>query len=220
MSPISTRSLTATAGISVLVVLGLRGTAGATYAPPTDPTGPTGRTAAASAAGLQEPDAAFDVMMDVLTHPRCVNCHPAGDTPLIRDGTVEHDFGVRRGPDDHGLPALRCSSCHQPANNDIAGVPGAPEWGLAPRSMGWEGRTRSEIARSILDPADNGGRTLEEVVDHLTRDELVLWAWEPGVRADGTPREPPPVDVETFVLAVRAWAAAGAPIPADEGGGP
>lgn len=211
MSSNPIRSIALTAGIAVLVALGLRSTARAAQAPP------PGRT---DGSATQEASADFDTMMDVLTHPRCVNCHPAGDTPHIADGTVEHDFGVRRGPDDRGLPALRCSGCHQPANNDLAGVPGAPEWSLAPPSMAWQGKTRSEIARSILDPADNGGRTLEEVVDHLTHHELVLWAWEPGVRADGTPREAPPVDLETYIAAVRAWAAAGAPIPEDEGAGP
>ncbi|HSM07234.1 MAG TPA: hypothetical protein VK858_21585 [Longimicrobiales bacterium] len=210
MPSTSPRSPVRIAGLALLVAVGVGSAARASQAPLGQP----------AAAPSQEANADFDTMMDVLTHPRCVNCHPAGDTPRIGDGTVEHHFGVRRGADNRGLPALRCSSCHQPENNDLAGVPGAPEWSLAPRGMAWEGKSRSEIARSILDPADNGGRTLEEVVDHLTHHELVLWAWEPGVRADGTPREAPPVDVETYIAAVRAWAAAGAPIPEDEGAGP
>ncbi len=79
------------------------------------------------------------------------------------------------------LTHQRCVSCHQPENNASAGVPGAPEWSLAPRSMAWQGLSRVEIARSMLDPARNGGRSLEALVRHLTEHELVLWAWEPGI---------------------------------------
>jgi hypothetical protein len=81
--------------------------------------------------------------------------------------------------------------------------------------MKWEGLTKSEIARSILNPENNGGRTLEETVHHLTEHPLVLWAWEPGVDASGNPREKPPVPVDEYIEAVKTWAAAGTPIPED-----
>ena len=166
--------------------------------------------------GGEEPEdalQAFDKMMAVLTHKRCVNCHPAGDRPRQGEDSHYHNFGVRRGEDNHGLPALRCETCHQQENNNFSGVPGAPEWSLAPLSMQWEGLSRVEIARSMLDPARNGGRTLEETVHHLTEHELVLWAWEPGVDANGVPREKPPVPKEEYIKAVKEWAVAGAPIP-------
>lgn len=156
---------------------------------------------------------AFDKMMAVLTHKRCVNCHPAGDRPRQGEDSHYHNFGVRRGEDGHGSPALQCATCHQQENNDYSGVPGAPEWHLAPLKMQWEGLSRVEIARSILDPARNGGRTLEETVHHLTEHELVLWAWEPGMDANGVPREKPPVPKDEYIKAVKEWAAAGAPIP-------
>jgi hypothetical protein len=79
--------------------------------------------------------------------------------------------------------------------------------------MAWQGLSRVEIARSMLDPEINGGRNLEELVKHLTEHELVLWAWEPGVDAAGNPREKPPVPKEEYIAAVKAWAAGGAPIP-------
>ncbi len=158
-------------------------------------------------------DSPFDKMMAVLTHKRCVNCHPSGDRPRQGEDSHLHNFGVQRGADNHGLPALRCESCHQHENNNYSGVPGAPEWSLAPSKMAWEGKSRVEIARSILDPEINGGRSLEETVKHLTEHELVLWAWEPGIDASGTPREKPPVPVDEYIEAVKAWAAAGAPIP-------
>jgi len=155
----------------------------------------------------------FDKMMAVLTHKRCVNCHPSSDYPRQGEDSHIHNFGVQRGEDNHGMPALRCETCHQHENNNFSGVPGAPEWSLAPRSMAWAGLSRVEIAKSMLDPAKNGGRTLEETVKHLTEHELVLWAWEPGVDASGKPREKPPVPKDEFIEAVKAWAAAGAVIP-------
>jgi len=79
--------------------------------------------------------------------------------------------------------------------------------------MAWQGLTRVEIAKSMLNPEKNGGRTLEETVYHLTKHELVLWAWEPGIDASGNPREKPPVPKEEYIKAVKAWAKAGAKIP-------
>lgn len=155
----------------------------------------------------------FDIMMAVLTHKRCVNCHPSSNYPRQGEDSHVHNFGVQRGADNHGMPALRCESCHQHENNNFSGVPGAPAWSLAPRSMAWEGLSRVEIAKSMLDPEKNGGRTLEETVHHLTEHELVLWAWEPGIDASGNPREKPPVPVDEYIEAVKAWAAAGAVIP-------
>ena len=155
----------------------------------------------------------FDKMMMVLTHKRCINCHPSDDYPRQGEDSHVHNFGVQRGEDNHGLAALRCESCHQHENNNFSGVPGAPEWSLAPESMAWQGLSRVEIAQSMLDPEKNGGRTLEETVHHLTEHELVLWAWEPGIDASGNPREKPPVAKEEYIEAVKAWAEAGAVIP-------
>lgn len=158
-------------------------------------------------------DEAFDKMMQVLTHKRCVNCHPKGEHPHQGEDSHVHHFGVQRGPENHGIAALQCNTCHQSENNNISGVPGAPEWSVAPKSMYWEGLSRVEIAKSMLDPKKNGGRTLEEVVEHLTEHELVLWAWEPGVDANGVPREKPPVPLDEYIKAVKEWAEAGAVIP-------
>lgn len=158
---------------------------------------------------------AFDVMMQVVAHQRCINCHPAGDQPRQGEASRLHDFGVQRGPDGHGVAALQCQSCHLEQNNAIAGIPGAPHWHLAPRSMGWEGLSPVEIARAMIDPDKNGGRSLTELEAHLTVDPLVLWVFEPGVNNEGIPREAPPVSKEDYIAAVKAWVAAGAPIPAE-----
>lgn len=158
-------------------------------------------------------DGAFGQMMAVLTHKRCLNCHPSGDRPRQGEDSHLHRFEVQRGEDGHGLAALRCGTCHQKTNNAQSGVPGAPHWHLAPRSMAWEGLSRVEIARSMLDPSRNGGRSPQEIEQHLTEDLLVLWAFDPGVDHEGTPREKPPVSQENYVQAVRDWFAAGTPIP-------
>src|SRR4029077_16636837 len=93
-----------------------------------------GDTAARSAA-------IFTEFGKVLTPPRWVNCHPAGDRPRQGDMARLHQPPVERGADGHGLPALRCSICHQQTNFEPAGVPGNPIWQLAPREMAWEGKT-------------------------------------------------------------------------------
>ena len=135
---------------------------------------------------------AFDQMMQVVAHKRCVNCHPAGDYPHQGEDSHVHRFGVQRGPEGHGVEALSCNTCHQEENNNASGVPGAPHWHLAPRSMGWQGMNRIEIAQAMVDPARNGGRSIQEIEKHLTEDPLVLWVFDPGVDHEGTPREKPP----------------------------
>ena len=174
---------------------------------------PSTDASAAEGPRIEDTAQAFDLMMQVLSHRRCINCHPAGDRPHQGEDSHLHRLGVQRGPEGHGTAALTCHSCHQSANNDDSGVPGAPHWHLAPRSMAWEGLSRSEIARSMLDPARNGGRSPAEIEHHLIHDPLVLWAFEPGVDHEGTPREAPPVAVDTYIAAVKAWFAAGSPIP-------
>ncbi|MEL6193122.1 MAG: hypothetical protein AAFR66_13775 [Bacteroidota bacterium] len=156
---------------------------------------------------------AFDQMMSVVTHKRCMNCHPAGDRPLQGEDSHIHNFEVQRGEDGHGTLALRCETCHQTENNLLAGVPGAPHWHLAPRSMGWEGLSKSEIALAIIDRSKNGGRSLAEIEKHMTEDALVLWVFEPGVNNEGIPREKPPIDKETYIAAVKQWVKEGAVIP-------
>lgn len=157
----------------------------------------------------------FDKMMSVLMHKRCVNCHPSDNIPKQGEDSHPHYFGMTRGEGNHGYQATTCSTCHQKENNDYSGVPGAPEWSLAPESMKWEGLTRTEIAESMLDPKRNGGRTHHEVMEHLTEHELVLWAWNPGIDATGNARELPPVPVDEYIEAVKAWFEDGAIIPVE-----
>ncbi|TLP82135.1 hypothetical protein [Maribacter sp. ACAM166] len=160
-----------------------------------------------------ESEEAYGQMMDVLTHQRCMNCHPNDNIPKQGDDRHAHYFGLARGKDDTGFEATNCTTCHQSENNDYSGVPGAPHWSLAPASMGWEGLTRTEIAERLLDKSTNGNRSHEELVEHMTEDELVLWAWTPGVDANGEPRELPPVSKDKFKKAVKSWFENGAVVP-------
>jgi hypothetical protein len=116
----------------------------------------------------------------VLTHLRCLNCHPSGDRPRQGDTARLHQPPVERGPDGYGLPAMRCTICHQAANFELGHVPGNPIWHLAPREMGWEGKTLGQICAQIKDPARNGNRTPEALIEHMRGDHLVGWAWAPG----------------------------------------
>lgn len=162
---------------------------------------------------LQSSDANFDKMMKVLTHKRCVNCHPNDNIPKQGEDSHPHYFDMSRGEGNMGYDATNCNTCHQAENNPYSGVPGAPEWSLAPAAMKWEGLARVEIAQSMLDPERNGGRNHEEVMHHLTEHALVLWAWNPGVNAEGIEREKPPVPVDEYIKAVKQWFEDGAIIP-------
>lgn len=153
---------------------------------------------------------AFNKMMDVLTHPRCLNCHPSDNVPKQGEDSHPHQFGISR---ENVAQATNCNTCHQSSNNDFSGVPGAPEWALAPHKMRWEGLSRIEIATSMMNPENNGNRNPEDIMHHLTEHELILWAWEPGIGVNGEPREVPPVPVAEYIAAVKKWIELGAQIP-------
>ncbi len=163
---------------------------------------------ASSASVVQTPAEGFAVVARVLRHPRCLNCHPAGDRPRVGDDARLHAMEVQRGPANHGVDALRCDACHRDANQPLAELPGAPHWSLAPRSMGWEGLDDHALAAALRDPATNGGRSLDDVLRHVTEDPLVLWGWDPGPG-----RSPVPVPHDAFVDALRTWIEGGAPSP-------
>jgi len=144
----------------------------------------------------------------VLTSPRCVNCHPAGDRPLQGETHRRHQPPVARGPDGFGTASMRCASCHQSANYDAAGMPGHPHWHLAPREMAWQNKTLGEICAQIKDPARNGGRSLQQILTHIATDTLVGWAWAPGFG-----RQPAPGTQQQLGALIDAWIKTGAACP-------
>jgi hypothetical protein len=74
--------------------------------------------------------------------------------------------------------------------------------------MAWAGLSDHELAEQMKDPNRNGNRTLEQMVEHITKERLVLWAWQPGGR-----RTLPPMSHDKFVQRFKDWIAAGAPSP-------
>ena len=142
-----------------------------------------------------------------------MNCHPNDNIPKQGNDRHPHYFGMARGEDDKEFQATNCNTCHNSENNTYSGVPGAPHWSLAPARMGWEGLTRSQIAERLIDKNANGQRSFDELVKHMTEDDLVLWAWTPGIDANGQEREIPPVSKEEFKNAVEYWFDNGAVIP-------
>ncbi|HEU0031398.1 MAG TPA: hypothetical protein VFQ53_12255 [Kofleriaceae bacterium] len=152
--------------------------------------------------------AAFVTVHQVLLHPRCMNCHPAGDAPLQHVTSVPHAQNISRRSEKNGL---RCATCHRDRNGTRPGQPpGAPNWHLPPEDMPmiFEGRTPNQLCKQLKDPRQNGNRTLAQIVHHVEDDKLVGWGWEPGPG-----REPVPIPRDQVVAALKMWVAAGAPCP-------
>jgi hypothetical protein len=150
--------------------------------------------------------ALFQEAGKVITSPRCLNCHPVDESPRQGDAMRTHEPPVLRGEGGMGVVAMRCDTCHGPANFDR--VPGHPTWRLAPAVMGWVGRSLGQICEHIKDPRRNGGRTLLQIVEHMSDDDLVGWAWHPGadrVPAAGSQKE--------FGELIKAWVDNGAGCP-------
>jgi hypothetical protein len=153
--------------------------------------------------------ALFQEAGKVITHARCMNCHPAGDRPAQGDDRHPHMPLVVRGVDNFGAIGMRCTTCHGPANFDPGGVPGHPAWHLAPIEMAWVGKSLGEICEQIKDPSRNGGMSMEQLVHHMAEDSLVGWGWNPGVG-----REPAPGTQNEFGALIKAWVDTGAVCPA------
>jgi hypothetical protein len=158
--------------------------------------------------------AAFATVRSVLQHPRCQNCHPAGDAPLQGDEGRIHQQNVQRGPTGNGLTGAECTTCHRDANPpDSYGAhqpPGVSKgWHMPPpeTKMVFVGLTPTALCEQVKDPARNGGMDAAALRKHLD-DPLVLWAWTPGFG-----RTPPPVSHADFVKAWETWFAAGTPCP-------
>ena len=155
--------------------------------------------------------AAFLAIVPVLKHPRCLNCHANGDFPRQGDDSHPHAQNVKRGSDGRGKFSQKCGACHQEQN--VAGLnmpPGAPGWHLPPANMPmiWEGKTPGQICQQLKDPKQNNGKTVAQIVEHVTSDKLVLWGWNPG---EG--RTTPPMSHSDFAAKFQEWASAGAACP-------
>lgn len=180
-------------------------------------TAPVGLKPVAAFATISDPAvrsaAIFTEMGKVLTHPRCINCHPRTDSPLQGDDMRFHMPPVERGPKGMGIAGMECSTCHGPRNVAFAdgkgSIPGHPLWHLAPKSMAWEGKSLREICEQLKDRKRNGGKTLAQIHEHNASDTLVGWGWNPGPG-----RTPAPGTQAEFGALTKAWIDSGAKCPA------
>jgi mono/diheme cytochrome c family protein len=164
------------------------------------------------------------------------------DDPRQGDDRHPHYFTVLRGdisavptPEGTGTvypgmgtPFERCTFCHGTRNDPVTGIPGttnphgpdptAPFWALAPADMAWESApgapfTGPELCAQLKDKKRNGNRDLADILEHLTNEPLVNWAYNPGTRPNGEPRTTPPVSHDGLIKAFKQWMTEGAPCP-------
>lgn len=157
--------------------------------------------------------ALFAEAAKVMTHPRCINCHPVTRMPTQGDDMHPHIPFMNASESRIGVAGIACSTCHRTENTTIVGsrlgsVPGNAHWSLAPSSMAWQGLTVGEICQQVKDPNRNGNRDLAKIYQHLTEDHLVEWAWNPGQG-----RRPAPGTHEEFGNLIKAWIETGAECP-------
>src|SRR6266702_828502 len=173
---------------------------------------------AARASTRAEGLAAWQQVYSVLTHARCINCHTATNYPQQGDDRHRHFANIIRGREGRGVAALSCIGCHQEVNADSTGVPVGPDWHLAPLSMRWQDAndrplSSAAVCRAVPDRSRHEHMDGRALLTHHEEAALVLWAWNPGRRPDGTMRTLPPLTHAAFVAATRTWVDAGAPCP-------
>jgi len=171
------------------------------------------RAPTAAPAAAENPVASFETVRAVLQSPRCVNCHPQGDQPTQGDEGRVHDQFVERGQQGRGAVGLQCATCHGAANPPASYgqhmPPGVSSgWRLTPpqHRMVFADLSSSALCEQLKDPRRNGGKTLAELIHHVSTDPLVLWAWSPGYG-----RAPVRVPHAEFTRAFKIWADAGGP---------
>jgi len=160
-----------------------------------------------ASAGEAESLAAWGKIVEVLKHPRCLNCHQ-DKGPLQGDSRRVHIPPVERGANGLGVGTMRCSNCHNGRNNEMAGVPGAIGWSLAPAEMLWEGKSSAQLCELLKTPARYHGAFPEAINQHMAEEHLVVWGWEPG-----RGRKPVPIPQTEFVNLVKVWVSGGLACP-------
>jgi len=173
--------------------------------------------------GLQ----AFSRIYEVVSHPRCANCHVGSDNrprwsgpsyapfPPGQDWKY-HGMRVDAGDSRIGAEAMPCSTCHQTSPKFESKNNAPPhygiDWSLAPVEFEWFGKSKNYICGQLKDPARNGGRDWKGLAEHLVVDAghrgPVLWGWNPS-----GDREPAPYSLQEHVNDIVTWGVAGQPCP-------
>jgi hypothetical protein len=163
------------------------------------------------------------------------------DYPRQGDDRHPHYYAVLRGDSfdfptaegtgivqpGKGTPYERCTFCHGTENDPVTGIPGTtnpnlnpgqPFWALAPASMAWESApgvplNGAQLCSALLDMSKNGNRTPEQLLEHITNEPLVKWAFAPGIGQNGKPRTTPPIPQAELVQWFKIWIKEGTPCP-------
>ena len=163
---------------------------------------------------------AWTRVYDVISHPRCSNCHVGANNIPMWSGPSygnarPHGMNISAGDSRIGAEYLQCSACHayREGVNDVphAAPQVAMNWQLPPVEAEWFGKTSDEICNQLRDPERNGGRDFNDIASHLEHDLILHWAWNPG---EG--REPAPYSLQEHVNDILAWGVAGYPCANDE----
>lgn len=167
--------------------------------------------------------AAFSRIYEVVSHPRCANCHVGSDNIPMWSGPSygkarPHGMNINAGESRIGIETVPCSTCHR-TSQKLDSENNAPphfglDWRLAPVEFEWFGKSENEICNQLKNPATNGDRDWKELAEHLVIDAghrgPVLWGWEPG-----GDREAAPYSLREHVDDMVKWGAAGQPCPTD-----
>ncbi len=172
--------------------------------------------------------AAWERIYAVLSHPRCANCHvdernvPMWSGPSY-DAPRPHGMNINAGASRMGVESLLCSTCHITSAGPNSVAHGAPHaghpWMLAPAAFAWYGKDSVSICAQLRDPARNGGRDGEGLVQHILHDAqahaFITWGFAPGGG-----REPAPGSMQAHLDDMLIWTAAGMPCPQATGDQP
>jgi len=181
------------------------------------------RVSEQSPPSLESGLAAWARIYEVASHPRCSNCHVGADNLPMWSGpsygeTRPHGMNIDAGQSRIGAEYVLCSTCHvnaaatQRGNAQPHAAPRvATLWRLAPVEAEWFGKSSQEVCNQLRDPERNGGRSYQELANHLGHDVILHWAWQPG----GT-REPAPYSLREHMDDILEWGAAGLPCDGDE----
>lgn len=202
----------------LLLVAALIALAGAAGAEGTAVVTPPDAGSVPRAAGL----AAWDRVYEVVSHPRCANCHVGPDNIPMWSGPSygearPHGMNINAGESRMGAEFVPCAACHVQRAQAASARNGAHEppqvalaWQLAPVEFQWFGKSSAEVCAQMADPERTGGRDWVALAEHLRDDAghggFVEWGWNPGGG-----RDPAPYSLQAHIDDVLTWGAAGTP---------
>jgi hypothetical protein len=141
----------------------------------------------------------------VLQHPRCLNCHPKGDSPTQRNDMTLHRPLVVRGAHGWGAGnAMTCVACHSWLSRPTGGSFDDIRWRVAPASMAWQGLTLPQICAQLKDRRGKSDTT--KMLQHSAEDKVVGMVWKFGPAS-------PPGTQKGFGELMKAWVATGSHCP-------